>query len=292
MNAGQGAPSPSPDVRRGSGGSGRQRGASGPPRTPAGPVLSTLRPLPARHSHLLPAALLVSAILHLLAIAGFVMHPASRQRPMFKEPMMVKLIELPSGRGGATTGTPGRTREVTPPKVAEPARAEKPPKLTLPGKVPPKPKEGPSPLASTKPGQTAGLGHGGQAGLGGTSSKMILDEPTFQYEWYKARLEDALKSNWNKPVLSGTKSITASVHFNITASGQAQDVQIVTSSGNSTFDQTVLHAVYSSVPFPKFPPQYDAPTLGVLYTFELSPEGTPDNTPSSPQKPGKEKHRR
>ena len=269
----------------------RRRGSSRPPNRFKGPVTSQLRPLASRHNHLLPAALIVSSILHMLALVGFVMHPVTRQRPAFKEPLMVRLIELPRGTGGATTGTPGRTAEPIPPKEPEPVTPSKPPKLTLPGKEPPKPMEGPSPLRTEKPGQAVGLGHGGQAGLGGKGSAMILDEPTFQYEWYKARLEDALKTHWRKPVVTGVTSLSASVHFNILSNGQAEVVQIVTSSGNPGFDQTILRAVYDSVPFPKFPPQYDAPSLGVLYTFELNPEGQPADPSSPPPKPGKSKSR-
>ena len=245
------------------------RGAGRPPR---GPVHTTLRPLPPRHNHLLPAALIFSSMLHMVAMVLFVMHPASRQRPAVREPTFVKLIELPAGVGGATIGTPGRTTGPIPPKAPEAPKPQEAPKLTLPGKEPPKPKEGPSPVRTDKPGQAVGLGHGGPAGLGGKGSGVILDEPTFQYEWYKARLEDALKSNWRRPVLQGSKTTSASIHFLITSSGGAEAVQIVTSSGNPAFDQSVLRAVYASVPFPKFPPQYDAPSLGVLYTFELSPE--------------------
>ncbi len=186
--------------------------------------------------------------------------------------MMVKLIELPAGIGGATQGTPGKTLERVPPKAQEPPLLQKPSRITLPGKASPRPKEGPAPVRTDKPGQAVGLGHGGPAGLGGKSPGVILDEPTFQYEWYKARLEDALKAHWRRPVASGPTVISASVHFVITLSGQVQSVEIVSSSGNPAFDQTILRAVYDSVPFPKFPPQYEAPSLGVLYTFELTPE--------------------
>lgn len=191
---------------------------------------------------------------------------------MLRSPMMVKLIELPAGIGGATQGTPGRTLERMPPREQEPPPLQKPSKVTLPGKVPPKPNQGPTPIRTEKPGQTVGLGHSGPAGLGGKGAAVILDEPTFQYEWYKARLEDALKAHWRRPVASGPKVISASVHFIITVSGQVESVQIVTSSNNPAFDQTILRAVYDSVPFPKFPPQYEATSLGVLYTFELTPE--------------------
>ena len=251
-------------------GSGRVRRAlPGPPR---GTVFSSLRPLPSRHNHLLPAALIVSSLLHLLALVGFVMHPVTRQKTLLRDPMMVTLIELPPGIGGATQGTPGKTADRPPPKIQEPPVRLNTPKLTLPGKVPAKPTEGPAPIRTEKPGQAVGLGHSGPAGLGGKGAGVILDEPTFQYEWYKARLEDALKTHWRRPVASGSKVISASVHFIINASGQAESVQIVSSSGNPGFDQTILRAVYDSVPFPRFPPQYEAPNLGVLYTFELTPE--------------------
>lgn len=249
-----------------------RRGSPGPPPPPRGSTYSSLRPLPARHNHLLPAALIVSSILHLFALAGFVMHPATRQKAFVRSPMMVKLIELPAGIGGATQGTPGRTPERVPPKEQEPPPLQKPSKVTLPGKVPPKPSVGPTPIRTHTPGQTVGLGHGGPAGLGGKGAGVLLDEPTFQYEWYKARLEDALKAHWRRPVASGPKVISASVHFIITVSGQVERVEIVSSSNNPAFDQTILRAVYDSVPFPKFPPLYEAPSLGVLYTFELTPE--------------------
>ena len=68
------------------------------------------------------------------------------------------------------------------------------------------------------------------------------------------------------------RAVSASVHFVITAQGDAQNVEIVSSSGMPAFDQSVLRAVYSSAPFPRFPPAYKGPTLGVMYTFELLPE--------------------
>lgn len=272
MDRVQSAPTAPKGLRPNPIGRGSSRVRRTPPGPPRGTVFSSLRPLPSRHSHLLPAALIVSSLLHLLALVGFVMHPVTRQRTLLRDPMMVTLIELPPGIGGATQGTPGRTAERPPPRAQEPPVRVNPPKLTLPGKVPAKPAEGPAPIRTDKPGQAVGLGHSGPAGLGGKGAGVILDEPTFQYEWYKARLEDALKAHWRRPVASGSQVISASVHFVITASGQAESVQIVSSSGSPGFDQTILRAVYDSVPFPRFPPQYEAPNLGVLYTFELTPE--------------------
>lgn len=256
------------------------------PRSAPGAPRFSLKPLEPHQNHLLPLALILSSVIHFAAFTLFLMHPVSHQKPAQKEPMMVRLMELPAGRGGATEGTPGDTGEKTPPKEI-PLEKPKNPKTTLPGKEKPEPKQGPSPVASEKPGKALGLGHEGAAGLGGKGVGVILDEPTFMYEWYRARLEDMLKSNWRRPAQDNKKTIAASVHFTISADGQAQDVQIVQSSGNSAFDQSVIRAVYGSVPFPKFPPQYTASHLGVMYTFEMLPEGS-DLVPwTPPPKKGK-----
>jgi TonB family protein len=233
----------------------------------------SLRPPSANPNAILPAALIFSSIAHFAAFSLFMLHPVMTQHAAKKEPMLVRLIDLPAGRGGAVEGTPGKTPETKAPKEEQPAEVKNP-KTTLPGKETPKPKQGPSAVNTEKPGVAAGLGHGGPAGLGGKSEGLLLDDATFEYEWYRARLEDALKSNWQKPALGNKKTVSASVHFSITASGQAEGVQLVSSSGNAFFDQSVLRAVYSSAPYPKFPPQYALPRLGVLYTFELLPEGS------------------
>lgn len=260
---------------------------SHPPRK--GTSARALSPPQPGHGVILPLALIASSFFHMAGLALFMFHPVVRQKAATPEPMLVRLIELPSGRGGATEGTPGKTAETAPPKEPEPVRIEKP-KTTLPGKEPPKPKEGPSPVNTDKPGVAAGLGRGGKAGLGGKGEGILLDDATFEYEWYRARLEDALKSNWRKPVLETPKTIAASVHFVITLSGQAEGIQLVQSSGNALFDQSVLRAVYDSQPFPKFPPQYSLPKLGVLYTFELLPEGA-DAQPWEPPVKKKAKKR-
>ena len=148
---------------------------------------------------------------------------------------------------------------------------ERQPKLTIQDKNAQKNQEGKSPIKKDNPeGKAVGLGGKGVAGLGGKSRGLILDNETFEYEWYKARIEQSLKANWRKPFLN--KTISATVHFIILDNGNVKDVTIVKSSGNIDFDRSVLKAIYDSQPFPKFPPAYTSPTLGVLYTFELEPK--------------------
>lgn len=230
-----------------------------------------LRPLEHRHDNLFPLALILSALAHLAAIFLVLISPAIFSGPVFKGPMMVRLVEIPAGRGGKTQGTPGATKALVPSRTTSHSTAKEP-KTSLPGKAKPKVEEKASPVKSPNPGVAAGLGHEGAAGLGGKGAGVILDEANFQYAWYKARLEDLLKSHWRKPMVGKNVSLSTSVHFTITAAGDAINVRIVSSSGNAVFDQTVLRAVYGSAPFPRFPPQYDSSTLGVMYTFELVPK--------------------
>jgi len=243
--------------------------ATGPGRAGTVPPRSPMHPLHAPHPTALPLTVMLSAALHLAAVWGILFSPVFRRPEPPREPIKVRLVELPAGLGGLVNTTPGGT--LAAPRNVEASAPKTPPKTTLPGKEPTD-THGASPIKDPKAGgAAAGLGHGGPAGLGGKGAGLLLDEPTFQYEWYKARLEDALKSVWRKPVLEGSPS--ASVHFTISAAGAASEVQIVQSSGNSTFDQSVVRAVYDAAPFPRFPPQYTSDRLGVLYTFELVPPG-------------------
>lgn len=251
------APATSAATRPPSGG-----GGGAQPRAP-------MRPLQSHQPPTLPLMLIVSALAHVAGLWGILFHPVFQRPPAPRPPILVRLVELPAGVGGRTDVRPGGRAEA--PRNVEAARPKEPPKTTLPGKVE-TPVKGAAPVKDPKPeGGAAGLGRGGQAGLGGKATGLLLDEPTFEYEWYKARLEDALKSRWRKPLLQA--ELRASVHFTISASGAASEVQIIASSGNAAFDQSVARAVYDAAPFPKFPPQYTSDRLGVLYTFELLPEG-------------------
>ncbi len=240
-------------------------------RAPLGFSTSTMRPLHSPEPLTLPVMIIVSAAIHVAAVWGLLFTPAFRQGPRFEEPIKVKLIELPAGLGGLLSGNAGRPEE--PPKVSLPEPSKQAnPKTTLPGKAPPKSPAGATPVKNAAPGVAAGMGKAGAAGLGGKGAGVLLDEPAFQYEWYKARLEDALKARWKRPVLN--VNLSASVHFVITAAGGATEVQIVQSSGNVTFDQSVIRAVYDAAPYPKFPPGFTGGRLGVLYTFEMIPDSS------------------
>ncbi len=218
---------------------------------------------------ILPFSVIASTLFHFAVFALLARQGFFSITPVKHGPVMVKIVELPEGIGGALSGTPGGKKE----SLSEPVKknAEKPPKVTLPdGKK--AEESGKSPVKNPDPeGKAVGLGGSGKTGLGGKSIGLLLDAEDFEYEWYKARLENALKANWKKPF--SKKKYSSSVHFVIESSGFVKEVQIVKSSGVVDFDKSVVKAVYDSQPFPKFPPQYTSPSLGVLYTFELEPEG-------------------
>lgn len=237
--------------------------------TPKGKMTTLFPNIPKKPNPIFPLSIIFSTILHFslifLVVSLGIISPTKKKADF----VSVKIIELPFGEGGALTGTPGGKNEKMISEV-QPEK-ERQPKLTIQDKNAQKNQEGKSPIKKDNPeGKAVGLGGKGVAGLGGKSRGLILDNETFEYEWYKARIEQSLKANWRKPFLN--KTISASVHFIILDNGNVKDVTIVKSSGNIDFDRSVLKAIYDSQPFPKFPPAYTSPTLGVLYTFELEPK--------------------
>lgn len=215
-----------------------------------------------------PISIILSTLFHFFLIA-FLLNQGLFHKSVKKDVFVnVKIVELPYGRGGALSGTAQGKSEA---KEVEVKREKNtPPKVSLPSKKEDAQK-GKSPIKNpTKEGEAVGLGGEGVAGLGGKGKGILLDAQDFPYEWYKARLEQALKANWKKPFLK--RKTSASVHFTILENGGVKDLQIVKSSGNIDFDKSVLKAIYDSVPFPKFPPGYNSEILGVLYTFELEVE--------------------
>jgi TonB family protein len=220
-----------------------------------------------RLSEDLPVSLIASTVFHFAFLFFLVsqgIFSVSAAKDVF---VKVRIVELPAGFGGALSGTPGgKVDSQSPPLKKD---NPEPPKTSLPDKNK-KEESGKSPVKNPDPeGKAVGLGGEGRAGLGGKNRGLLLDAQDFEYEWYKARLEDALKANWKKPYTK--KKYASSVHFVIETTGSVKEVQIVKSSGEIDFDKSVVKAVYDSQPFPKFPPQYTSPSLGVLYTFELEP---------------------
>jgi colicin import membrane protein len=92
-----------------------------------------------------------------------------------------------------------------------------------------------------------GEGVGGSAlGAGGRGGPGIVKG--MDYVIYQNRMLSTIKNNW---VWVGPRSnIKVIVHFNIKDSGEIVGLKIVQSSGNSSYDESVLRAVRKSSPLP------------------------------------------
>ena len=75
----------------------------------------------ARHPHhsLLPMAVIVSALVHLGAAYALLFHPMFSSTDPFRDMIKVKIVELPAGLGGATSGEVGSVKEPEPPPPPE-----------------------------------------------------------------------------------------------------------------------------------------------------------------------------
>jgi protein TonB len=92
-----------------------------------------------------------------------------------------------------------------------------------------------------------------------------VDNPSFTYGYYLDRLLLLIRGQWQRPQLgSGPEAV---IHFRILRDGSVDDVELVTSSGYSSFDLAALRAVQSAAPFPPLPRSYREGELGVNLIF-------------------------
>jgi protein TonB len=220
-----------------------------------------------------------AALLHLLVIGGLLLGPrlfaAPPQQVQYVPVMLVPAPAL--GRQQPSPQRPQRPAEPAPtPPPAEPARDEPPAPDAAPAEEPepaPRPAERPTPPPSTQQDPaTATDGPPGPRGAPGgspdspfTASFGTLDNPSFTYGYYLDRLLLLIRGQWERPQLgSGPEAV---VHFRILKDGRVEDVELVASSGYSSFDLAALRAVQAAAPFPPLPRSYREGELGVNLIF-------------------------
>ncbi len=91
--------------------------------------------------------------------------------------------------------------------------------------------------------------NGGDAGQGGGETVRGLE-----FILYTQQLQRRVQESWI--VAEKKPGLLASVSFKIQTDGEVQEVELMKSSGDSTFDQSVLRAVRKSAPFPPPPQSY------------------------------------
>ncbi len=157
--------------------------------------------------------------------------------------------------------------EPAPPKEPEPEPAKPEPepvlveKPTKTARAPEKREKAPAPAAP--PRQRQGSPEGSPTGTSafGATAVAGLDNPDFVYNYYIEQMVALIGANWVRPPVG--KGVQATLHFRIDRRGEITELEIVTSSGHSSFDLAGLRAVRQANPLPPLPNSYRGDSLGV-----------------------------
>lgn len=144
------------------------------------------------------------------------------------------------------------------------------------GEVPQQPDEAPQPQRNQPPISTPeeappsnvapGSGPAGRRGGGVGVEGGVLGAHA---PWYLVQLQDKLGNNWRRPANVGRSgTVVAKAHFFIRPDGSVSDVELVESSDNRLFDQSILRSIHNSVPLPPIPAELATRTIGITVTFE------------------------
>lgn len=142
------------------------------------------------------------------------------------------------------------TEEKKPAPAAVPApRRTQPaiPAASQPAAEGPQQRQG-SPLGSA----TGGSAFGAVAGF---------DNPDFVYNYYVEQMLSLIGANWVRPPVGG--GVQAIVRFRIGSQGDVTEVELLESSGHTTFDLAGLRAIQQASPLPPLPRSYPHESLGV-----------------------------
>jgi|CXWL01.1.fsa_nt_gi TonB family protein len=221
-----------------------------------------------------------------VGVAVLVVPRLSAQRPQVVDYVPVTILPVQALGAAPAPPTPQRplptppkptVDEPPPPVVPDPEIPQvkaPPPKPTPPVKKPEtKPEVKPvaprptNPAANEPPvdepsATKVGSAEGnvlGQSAFGQTQAS--LDNPDFTYGYYVDQMLQLIRDHWVRPPLGS--GVAATVHFVIQKDGRVSDVEIVDSSGYSSFDLAGLRAVQSASPLPPLPRSYRHDTLGV-----------------------------
>lgn len=88
------------------------------------------------------------------------------------------------------------------------------------------------------------------------------------FSGYMANLKTKIQKNWIPPDFLESGHVT--VMFKVNRRGEVLSVDIVESSNNAVYDESVLEAIKKSVPFDKFPPCASRDFVTIKYSFDSS----------------------
>jgi TonB family protein len=97
-----------------------------------------------------------------------------------------------------------------------------------------------------------------------------------RYPFYVEAIRHRIVQNWSQsnidPAARASHTIHATAAFTINREGAVQEIRIVESSHNASFDNSGLRALFASNPMPPLPADYKGSHVSV--TFHFPPPGT------------------
>lgn len=102
----------------------------------------------------------------------------------------------------------------------------------------------------------------------GNVQTTTVNEDMIDFGPYMSRMYHKIKDNWNPPKLSESKKVV--VYLEVENNGSLRGLKIKNTSGNKSFDDSVISAVKKSVPFEKAPKGYNGDGIKVEYEFNYN----------------------
>jgi TonB family protein len=113
--------------------------------------------------------------------------------------------------------------------------------------------------AKTSGVEVAGAGTGAASGTGGGGAIAS----------YLTLVDWKIQQNWVPVGPGASPEAVAVIRFRVLRSGQVRDLELETSSGNTSLDASALRAVRQSLPLPPFPNLLTEPSLDLRYRFVM-----------------------
>lgn len=220
----------------------------------------------------------VSLTLHVALVVGFVVAPAlaaKRREPIEYiaiQVVPVAALGVPEPKPAPPRAPEPAPQEPEPEPEPEPQPAEPEPKPE-PRRAPPEeprrrqpsrePEPRPTaPAAPQEPAERKGTPGGSATGTSAFGTAIAgLDNPDFVYNYYVEQMLSLIGAQWVRPPVGG--GVEAKLYFRIGRDGRISDLEIVESSGHSSFDLAGLRAVQLADPLPPLPNSYAEDSLGV-----------------------------
>ena len=216
-------------------------------------------------------AVLVSVLVHALAVTAIFFLKGRPERHKVVEIFNVTVASLPGPKGGG-----GTSPEVTKPEEKEKPLEEKVrvEKKQVEKKAPETKKKEPEAPEVKKAPAKAPVGPGqGPIGGGGSKQGPIMGPVAveggveFPYGWYLTAIQKKVENNWQPPAAWAGQRPVATIMFYVDRQGRVRDARIEKGSGVDPDDQKALIAVKSASPLPALPAGFRGDMLGVHYTF-------------------------